>query len=50
MVISGGNDYKIYDLKNNIIKEVKNDLKIDPRDAANPSSHLDALHIQNLLQ
>ena len=48
MVISGGNDYKIYDLKNNIIKEVKKEQEIDPRDAANPSSHLDALHIQNL--
>ena len=48
MVISGGNDYKIYDLKNNIIKEVKKEQEIDPRDAANPSSHLDALHIRNL--
>jgi len=48
MVISGGNDYKIYDLKNNVIKEVKKEQEIDPRDAANPSSHLDALHIRNL--
>lgn len=48
MVISGGNDYKVYDLKNNIIKEVKKEQEIDPRDAANPSSHLDALHIRNL--
>lgn len=47
VVISGGNDYKVYDLKNNIIKEVKNEMEIDPRDAANPSSHLDALHIRN---
>jgi predicted dehydrogenase len=48
MVISGGNDYKVYDLKNNIVKDVKNEQEIDPRDAANPSSHLDALHIRNL--
>ena len=48
MVISGGNDYKIYDLKNNLVKEVKDTMKIDPRDAANPASHLDALHIRNL--
>lgn len=47
VVISGGNDYKVYDLKNNVIKEVKNTQEIDPRDAANPSSHLDALHIRN---
>lgn len=48
MVISGGNDYKIYDLKNNLVKEVKDTKQIDPRDAANPASHLDALHIRNL--
>jgi predicted dehydrogenase len=48
MVISGGNDYKVYDLKNNIVKDVKNEQEIDPRDAANPSSYLDALHIRNL--
>lgn len=48
MVISGGNDYKVYDLKNNIVKEVKKEQEINPRDAANPSSHLDALHIRNL--
>ena len=48
IVISGGNDYKVYDLKNNVVKEVKKEQKIDPRDASNPSSHLDALHILNL--
>ena len=48
MVISGGNDYKIYDLKNNLVKEVRDTKQIDPRDAANPASHLDALHIRNL--
>ena len=48
LMIPGGNEYTVYDLKNNIIKEVKDFKKIDPRDAANPSSHLDALHIKNL--
>lgn len=48
ILISGGNEYKIFDLKNNIVKEVKASKEIDPRDAANPSSHLDALHIRNL--
>ncbi len=47
IVIYGGNEYKIYDLKNNIIKEVNDELKVDPRDASNPSSNLDALHIRN---
>lgn len=48
ILISGGNEYKIFDLKNNIVKEVKDSKEIDPRDAANPASHLDALHIRNL--
>ncbi len=48
LLISGGNEYKVYDLKNNLVKEVKDAKEIDPRDAANPAGHLDALHIRNL--
>lgn len=48
LVISGGNEYKVYDLNNNLVKEVKDSMEIDPRDAANPAGHLDALHIRNL--
>ncbi len=48
LVMNGGNSYKIYDLDNKLIKEVNNEIKINPRDRANPSSNLDALHIQNL--
>lgn len=48
IMIPGGNEYKIYDLKSNLVKEVKDTREVDPRDAANPSSHLDALHIRNL--
>lgn len=48
MVISGGDEYAVYDLKNKLVKEVKASKAIDPRDAANPSSHLDSLHIRNL--
>jgi predicted dehydrogenase len=42
-----GNAYKIYDLKNNLVKEVKNEVTIDARNRMNPSQRLDALHIQN---
>jgi hypothetical protein len=48
LVISGGNDYRVYDLKNNLVKDVKDTKEIDSRDAANPAGHLDALHIRNL--
>jgi len=47
IVIYGGNEYKVYDLKNNVVKEVIDELKVDPRDASNPSSNLDAIHIRN---
>ncbi len=48
LMIPGGDEYKIYDLENNIVKDVKADTEIDPTNLKNPSSHLDALHIQNL--
>lgn len=47
MQIDSGNSYKIFDLKNNIIKEVKNNFEIDPRNLSDPSQQLDALHIVN---
>jgi len=45
--IDGGNSYKIFDLKNQLVKEVKNDNAIDARNLASPAQALDALHIQN---
>lgn len=45
--IFGANAYKVYDLKNNLVKEVKNDVKVDARSLTNPSQALDAIHIQN---
>lgn len=45
----GGNAYKIYDLGNKLIKEVKNDLVIDPRNKMDPSQALDAFHFQNFV-
>lgn len=45
--IGSGNTYKIYDLKGKLIKEAKNDIKVDARSLSNPSQNLDAIHIQN---
>ena len=45
--IESGNSYKIYDLKNVLVKEVKNDRVVDARNVADPAQELDALHIQN---
>lgn len=47
MLIESGNSYKIYDLKNTLVKEVKNDRTIDARNVADPAQELDAIHIQN---
>ena len=47
MVIESGNSYKIYDLKNNLVKEMKNNFTVDARNLSDPSQNLDALHILN---
>ena len=47
LVLEGRNAYKIYDLKNKLLKEVKNDIKIDTHNTVSPAQALDALHIQN---
>jgi len=44
-----GNSYTIYDHDNNILKEVKNEIKVDPLNIADPSANLDGLHIRNFL-
>ncbi|MBO9154160.1 Gfo/Idh/MocA family protein [Chitinophaga sp. GCM10012297] len=42
-----GNAYTIYDLKNKVVKEVKNNVKIDARNLTNPAETLDSFHFQN---
>lgn len=48
MQINGGNDYVIYDNNNKVVKEVKSQVAIDPRNLMNPAEQLDTYHIQNL--
>ncbi|HNR08004.1 MAG TPA: Gfo/Idh/MocA family oxidoreductase [Saprospiraceae bacterium] len=47
LMIPSGNEYRVYDLKNKLVKEKKDSRPVDPRDLANPAGHLDALHIRN---
>ena len=47
MVIGGGNAYKAFDLKNNLIREAKNEIKVDTGSLTSPSQTLDAFHLQN---
>ena len=45
--IDSGNAYRIYDLENKLVKDVKNEAPVNARDRMNPSQALDAIHIQN---
>src|SRR5690606_35123156 len=45
--IGGGNSYKIFDLKNNVVKDITSDNQINARDLANPGGNLDSFHLQN---
>ncbi|HEU5145557.1 MAG TPA: Gfo/Idh/MocA family oxidoreductase [Chryseosolibacter sp.] len=45
--IDGGNSYKVFDLKNKLVKHVENTITVDARNAVNPSQQLDGFHIQN---
>lgn len=47
LVLSGNNSYKLYNLDNVLLKDVKNDFTIDSRNTVSPAQRLDALHIQN---
>lgn len=47
MLLDGENSYKIFDLKNNVIKEVGSEVEVDGRDTRDPSQVLDVVHIQN---
>ncbi|RAK00114.1 putative dehydrogenase [Larkinella arboricola] len=47
LLIDSGNSYKVFDLENKLVKDVKNDITINARDRMNPSQALDAIHIQN---
>ena len=47
LFISGGNEYKIYDLKGKIVKDVKSELVFEQGNLLNPSEALDVFHFRN---
>jgi predicted dehydrogenase len=47
MLFPGGNNYTIYDLDNNIVKEVQAEQKMDTGNLVSPFNNLDAIHINN---
>ena len=47
LLIERGNAYKVYDLKNELVKDVKNNITVDAGSLADPSQQLDAFHLRN---
>jgi predicted dehydrogenase len=45
----GANSYTIYDNKNNVIAEVKDDTPFDPTNTVSPLEKLDSFHLQNFV-
>ena len=50
LVNDGNGDYKIFDEKNKLIKEVKSEVKADPNNPVSASGNLDLYHFQNFVQ
>lgn len=48
LLIPGGDSYTIFDLEGKVVKKVKADQKVDPRNTVDPTYNLDALHIRNM--
>ncbi|MEO6719427.1 MAG: Gfo/Idh/MocA family oxidoreductase [Ferruginibacter sp.] len=51
MVIPGGDDYKIYDMNNKLVKEVKSPMGaiVDPTNTTGMGERLDGLHLENFI-
>lgn len=49
LVIGGGNAYKVYDLKNKLVKDVTSDMGFKAGDITNPTQQLDSYHFSNFL-
>ena len=46
----GGGDYKIFDMKNKLVKEIKSDVKADPNNPVSASGNLDLYHFDNFVR
>ena len=49
LVNDGNADYKIFDEKNNLITEIKSDIKGDPNNTVSASGNLDMYHFDNFI-
>src|SRR4030095_6688061 len=49
LVNLGGGDYKIYDLANKVLKEVKGEMAADPANPVSATGNLDFYHFENFV-
>lgn len=47
LVLGGGNEYKILDMKGNVIRHRTSELAFEPGNLINPSERLDMIHFEN---
>ncbi len=45
-----GDDYKIYDTDNKLVREMKSDVKVDPTNPVSASGNLDLFHFDNFIK
>ena len=50
LVNSGGGEYKIFDEKNKLVKEVKSEVAADPNNPVSASGNLDLYHFNNFVE
>jgi predicted dehydrogenase len=50
LVNLGGGEYKIFDLKNKLVQEVKTDFKADPNNTVSASGDADVYHLSNFIE
>ncbi|MEO5889190.1 MAG: gfo/Idh/MocA family oxidoreductase, partial [Ferruginibacter sp.] len=46
----GGGDYKIFDLKNKLVKDVKSEVAADPGNTVSASGNLELYHFENFVK
>ncbi len=49
LVNLGGGDYKIFDLKNKLVKEVKSEVAADPNNTVSASGNIERYHFENFV-
>jgi len=49
LVNFGGEDYKVYDASNKLVKEIKSSMKVDPNNTVSASGDADLYHLNNFI-